>query len=814
MNALGAAPGPGQIVQATCPACRGLFKVSGPPLPAAAPPPLPGPAGAPANAGAARWQVRKADGTTLTFPSLSVFQRFVFDGIISLDDEISRNGHTWRAITQIPELVGLFEVATARREQAIPPPLAAAPPPGPFEQAMDHSSGPPDLPVQPTPEMPPGETESFVAPRAPATSSPTAPWSPADIPNNGPASRTPADLFDEHGDPDPPFDNPEAIVAVATSLFTGESAEEEQPEQADEPEPRVPEFVPDAVVTAPDLQFAPDPPLEDAESLLSEIPADDFDEPPPVVVDLSDFGEMAAHVNPTEPPAEAPIAAETAPVDVPGTRSEQNTAPDMPGPELDFSPASTVDDQAWTPSFDDLSGFAPDVLPTGPQVAPLQAVADPSDSPDDVVTLRDFKMPADIQPGTPFEVTERELSLEEEMDLAGSTLEMKLPDQFELGPALDADLTLPESAANAAVHDPFALTLPEFQLAPPESVEEPVGQGPAEAVPSAPQLDPNKHIQPVVATRALVQPRNDVPLDSDETGELGQSGWVKAITWLVVLAVLGGGGWMAWLQFHKVEPTWAGHFEEAQAEVAPQDVQPEDPPAPTQPSPTEPVRRRQPEAEARPDVAAAGDPIPEKTPAEPKPSEPATPEKTKPEKTKPEKTKPEKTKPEKTKPEKTKPEKAKPEKAKPEKAKPEKAKPEKTKPEPEKTKPEPEKTPGNYDSLMTAGRKALKAGQGAKALKHFKQASAMNPRSVEPVKKQGDAFLRMGNATQAILKFQEALQMNPGYRGTYIGLGTALERAGRTQDAITTYRKYLRMCPNCSKAKAVRNRLMRLGAEP
>ena len=75
------------------------------------------------------WQVRKPDGTVLQFPNLSLFQTWQAQGIISVEDEISRNGHQWRKITDIPELVGLFDkevadhpVQSAQTAPA-PPPL-------------------------------------------------------------------------------------------------------------------------------------------------------------------------------------------------------------------------------------------------------------------------------------------------------------------------------------------------------------------------------------------------------------------------------------------------------------------------------------------------------------------------------------------------------------------------------------------------------------------------------------------------------------------------------------------------------------------
>jgi len=75
------------------------------------------------------WQVRKPDGTVLQFPNLSLFQTWQSQGIISEGDQISRNGHQWRALTDIPELIGLFDKnvsehpVQANAAPATPPPL-------------------------------------------------------------------------------------------------------------------------------------------------------------------------------------------------------------------------------------------------------------------------------------------------------------------------------------------------------------------------------------------------------------------------------------------------------------------------------------------------------------------------------------------------------------------------------------------------------------------------------------------------------------------------------------------------------------------
>ena len=117
---LAEAPSAGDAVRVACLTCGAVFRVRGRAktpselLDVRAPPPLPddddaSAAGERGRESSPRWQVRKADGTALQFPNLRVFQRWVVDGVVSLDDAISHNGRTWRPITTIPELVALFE---------------------------------------------------------------------------------------------------------------------------------------------------------------------------------------------------------------------------------------------------------------------------------------------------------------------------------------------------------------------------------------------------------------------------------------------------------------------------------------------------------------------------------------------------------------------------------------------------------------------------------------------------------------------------------------------------------------------------------
>lgn len=698
----------------------------------------------------------------LQFPNLKLFQKWVGDGVIELEDEISRNGNRWRAIGTIPELVGLFEEILATRQLhdlagalAISPTAEVAPTPPPLPDPE-----PPELP----PEEPPppqteakNETEPSPAPEL-APAPPIAELAPA---------------------PPPPIAEPEPLPP---------------------PLPDIAEDDPD--VTAPDLTF-PDEPVAPTEV---EAP------PPPVVLEAP---PAAADV-PTLPWLDEPGVPEPAPpaAPAPADVTTQEELPQISEP-ASFEPKSTFDD--WSPSFDDLSSFEEDALPAEPPPPPpVRAEPTPNvagmDDPDMVSTMQDFKLPPSNEP-MPADTT---LSLEEEMDLAGSTLELKLPDQFELGRSIERDMGGP---AEAGAHDPFALTMPEFKLP---------GSDPPDIPPPAaidgPELDPDKHLQPVKAMKrmsapAAKSPSVEVPLTADETEDLKSGRAFRIGVMLLLLAGLAAGGVVAWMQLATIEPTWPSAIASA-AEVAGE-------PAPQAPAElgeaAEPAAAGGTTTAQAPEATAAGtagaigaDAIGGGTDGAETASEEdgGTETELAPQLAEAEVARP---RVELERPKRPQRPKRNTEKRNPrgERNKNRQKPKEETPPDPPpNTQSDPGEGADSYDGLMRRARSALRGGKPQQALTLLRQAAKMNPRSVEPIAKMGWAYLRMGNATEAILKFQEAKSRNPGYRDTYIGLAKAMERAGRVQDAITVYRQYLRMCPNCRKAAGVRASLMRLGAEP
>ncbi|WP_242343108.1 tetratricopeptide repeat protein [Anaeromyxobacter terrae] len=123
------------------------------PMPAsAAAPRATGHAPAAARSEAREWRVRRPGGAVLTCRELTTVQKWIVEGKVAREDEISAGGDSWRRLGEIDELSSFFSVvAEAERARATPVetprPPARVPPPPP--------SGfpPPALPFPPPEEL-------------------------------------------------------------------------------------------------------------------------------------------------------------------------------------------------------------------------------------------------------------------------------------------------------------------------------------------------------------------------------------------------------------------------------------------------------------------------------------------------------------------------------------------------------------------------------------------------------------------------------------------------------------------------------------
>ncbi|MEM6366926.1 MAG: zinc-ribbon domain-containing protein [Myxococcota bacterium] len=86
-------------VSVKCAACGHVFRVYRP------------------EEGPRQWQVRHADGRRVEFKELTTLQRWIVEGRIKRDHEISRGGGTWKSLGEIKELEPFFDVVE-RAERA------------------------------------------------------------------------------------------------------------------------------------------------------------------------------------------------------------------------------------------------------------------------------------------------------------------------------------------------------------------------------------------------------------------------------------------------------------------------------------------------------------------------------------------------------------------------------------------------------------------------------------------------------------------------------------------------------------------------
>ncbi|MBI3179311.1 MAG: zinc-ribbon domain-containing protein, partial [Deltaproteobacteria bacterium] len=63
-----------------------------------------------AAAAAGDWLVKKQDGQVVSFKQLTTLQKWIVEGRITRDDEISRNSETWKRLGNIAELDPFFAV--------------------------------------------------------------------------------------------------------------------------------------------------------------------------------------------------------------------------------------------------------------------------------------------------------------------------------------------------------------------------------------------------------------------------------------------------------------------------------------------------------------------------------------------------------------------------------------------------------------------------------------------------------------------------------------------------------------------------------
>ncbi len=118
-----------------------------------------------------RWQIRPPTGGMLEFTEMTTLQRWIVEGRVGREDEISHNGKKWRCLGEIRELETFF----VAQERASKPPAPPAPPPAPpppvspisvtITQAAP-APAPVAMPPTPVVASPPAATAMASAPAA------------------------------------------------------------------------------------------------------------------------------------------------------------------------------------------------------------------------------------------------------------------------------------------------------------------------------------------------------------------------------------------------------------------------------------------------------------------------------------------------------------------------------------------------------------------------------------------------------------------------------------------------------------------------
>lgn len=143
-------------VNVKCAQCTFVFRVmrSEPPGPVAAALPPASPA--------REWKVRQPSGNTYVCRELTTLQRWIVEGKVSRDDEISLTGDTWKRLGNIPELASFFQVVDEAQRARAYDTLRGAP--GASAVAPQYPSPPtatvptfPSPPPQPIPQSSPSD---------------------------------------------------------------------------------------------------------------------------------------------------------------------------------------------------------------------------------------------------------------------------------------------------------------------------------------------------------------------------------------------------------------------------------------------------------------------------------------------------------------------------------------------------------------------------------------------------------------------------------------------------------------------------------
>jgi len=97
--------------------------------------------------------------------------------------------------------------------------------------------------------------------------------------------------------------------------------------------------------------------------------------------------------------------------------------------------------------------------------------------------------------------------------------------------------------------------------------------------------------------------------------------------------------------------------------------------------------------------------------------------------------------------------------------------------------------------LYNTGNALSDLGKKEEAIKAYRQAISVDPKSAYPYYGLGNALSDLGRKEEAIEAYQQAISVDPKFAYPYYGLGNALSDLGRKEEAIEAYRQAISVDP-------------------
>lgn len=112
-----------------------------------------------------------------------------------------------------------------------------------------------------------------------------------------------------------------------------------------------------------------------------------------------------------------------------------------------------------------------------------------------------------------------------------------------------------------------------------------------------------------------------------------------------------------------------------------------------------------------------------------------------------------------------------------------------------------------FESLMVQGDRHRERDRPKKALQAYEKAADLRPGSAEPLTGMGWSYIDLDKPEAALNVFRRALHVNDRYVEAYYGQAESYRLLGQQEQAIESYEKYLSRAPNGSDRKAAERAL-------